>query len=85
MAALSPISFSDSCSRTMSSAGVSSSLCRTRGKLDVTVPKLCGGVATIELKTERTKFLGSGFPLRIETMRGRCRKMSACAGGKPNE
>ena len=58
MAAFKPISFSDSCNKTMSSAGVRSSLCRTRGKLDVTVPKLCGGVATIELKTERTKFLG---------------------------
>lgn len=43
----------------MSSAGVSSSLCRTRGKLDVTLPNVSGGVVTIELNTDRTRFFGS--------------------------
>ena len=52
---------------------------------ELTLPKPWGGAVTTELKTDLTRFLGSGFPLRIDTMRGRCRKMSACAreqGGK---
>ena len=56
---------------------------RTRGKFEVTVPKLCGGVVTIEPKTERTRFLGSGFPLRIDTIRGRYLRMSACISRYP--
>ena len=77
MAAFRPISFSDSCRSTMSSAGVRSSLCLTRGRFELTLPKPWGGAVTTELKTDLTRFLGSGFPLRIDTMRGRCRKMSA--------
>ena len=78
MALFRPISFSDSWSKTISSAGVNSSLCRTRGRLDVTLPNVSGGVVTMELNTERTRFLGSGVPLRMDTIRGRCRRMSAC-------
>lgn len=77
IALLSPISRSDSWSKTMSSAGVSSSLCRTRGRLDVTLPKVSGGVVTMELNTERTSCFGSGVPLRMDTMRGKCRRISA--------
>lgn len=77
MAAFNPISFSDSCRRTISSAGVRSSLCRTRGRFDVTLPNVCGGVVTMDPNTERTRALASCDPLRMDTMRGRCRKMSA--------
>ena len=70
-ALLRPISFSDSCKSTINSAGVKSSLCRTRGKFDVTLPNVCGGVVTIAPKTDRTRFLGSCCPLSIDTIRGR--------------
>lgn len=85
IAALRPISFSDSCKRTMSSAGVRSSLWRTRGKFELTLPNPWGGADTTELKTDRTRFWGSGFPLRIDTMRGRCRKISAWGKHDVNE
>jgi hypothetical protein len=71
MALFSPISFSDSCSITISSTGVSNSLCRTRGRLEVTLPNAWDGVVTIELNTERTRFLGSVWPSRMDTIRGR--------------
>lgn len=74
-----PISFSDSCSNTISSAGVRSSLCRTRGRLDVTLPNVCGGVVTMDSNTLFTSCLFSGVPFSIDTMRGRCRTISACS------
>lgn len=73
-----PISFSFSCNTTINSAGVNSSLCLTRGTFDVMVPNDCGGVVTIELNTDRTTLFGSGVPLSIETIRGKCRRISAC-------
>jgi hypothetical protein len=78
MVLFSPISFSFSCSTTINSAGVNSSLCLTRGTFEVTVPNECGGVVTIELNTDRMTLFGSGVWFSIETMRGRCRRISAC-------
>jgi len=78
MVLFSPISFSFSCNTTINSAGVNNSLCLTRGTFEVMVPNDCGGVVTIELNTDRITLLGSGVPLSIETIRGRCRRISAC-------
>ena len=78
MVLFNPISFSFSCKTTINSAGVNSSLCLTRGTFEVTVPNDCGGVVTIELNTDRTILLASCVPLSIETMRGKCRRISAC-------
>lgn len=64
----------------MSSGGVNNSLCLTLGRFEVTLPKVCGGVVTTELNTDRTKFFGSACPLRIETIRGRWRIMSGWDG-----
>ena len=66
-----PISFSDSCNNTINSAGCRSSLCRTRGRFDVTLPNVCGGVVTIDSNTFLTSCLVSAVPFSIDTMRGK--------------
>lgn len=55
----------------MSSAGLSNSLCRTRGKFELTLPKCWGGVEMIASKTDRTRFLSSALFERRAAMRGR--------------